>query len=233
MTLNPYITSELQTHGSLNEQALLDELVEESIKCWGQKFYYIPRVLVAKDNILGEDRLSRFKEAYPIEAYVESPNGFAGAGEFIAKFGLHIEQSLELMISRKRWREVVGRFGKTILPTRPAEGDLLYYPMNKRLFEIKFAAKDTFNFQLGGQTAWKLTIELFQYASERLTTGIPEIDGFETLKTYDQNQNEVERPNEYGYNHTFREESDITEFKETNPFGSIPEWNPDDPFGED
>jgi len=219
MPLNPYITSELQTHGSANEQALLDELIEESIKCWGQKFYYIPRVLVSKDDILGEDRLSKFKEAYPIEMYLESPTGFMGQGEFISKFGLYLEQSLQVLVSRKRWREVVGRFGKSILPNRPAEGDLVYYPITKRLFEIKYTEKDTFNFQLGALQTFKLTIELFQYASERMSTGIPDIDSFEALKTYDEDQNEVETPNSYGNNKLFKDEGTLTEWDERNPFG--------------
>ena len=88
MPLNTYFSSENLTQGSSNEQMVLADLVEEAIKIWGQEFLYIPRVLVAKDEILGEDRLSKFKDAYPIELYVETPQGFVGQGEFVQKFGL-------------------------------------------------------------------------------------------------------------------------------------------------
>ena len=76
------------THGTRNEQYLLEDLIIESISIWGQEFLYIPRVLVAKDEILGEDRLSKFENAYPIDMYLETVDGFEGQGAFIQKFGL-------------------------------------------------------------------------------------------------------------------------------------------------
>lgn len=184
MPLNSYFTSEKQTQGSTNEQTVLSDLIEESIKIWGQEFTYIPRSLVSKDEILGEDRLSKFTKAYPIEMYVETPNGFLGQGEFVSKFGLYIEQSLQVSMSRRRWFELISRHGKTILPERPAEGDLVYYPLTKRLFEIKYVEKETGFWQLGQLPLFKLTIELFQYSSERIDTGVEEIDAFETLKSF-------------------------------------------------
>jgi len=214
MPLNPYITSELQTQGSSNEQQLLAELVEESIQAWGQRFYYLPRTLVAKDDVLGEDRLSKFKNAYPIEMYVETNSGFMGQGEFIQKFGLYIEQSIQVMVSRKRWKEVVGRFGTSILPNRPSEGDLVYYPITEKLFEIKWVEKETGFYQIGSLPTWKMTIELFQYSSERLDTNVPEIDGIETLKSFDVLKNDVESPDNFGNNNLFN-----TEWNELDPFG--------------
>lgn len=186
MPLNPYFSSEIQTQGSYNEQLLLEDLVEESIKINGQEFYYIPRVLIAKDEILGEDRLSKFKDAYPIEMYIETPQGFLGQGSFVSKFGLYIEQSLQVTMSKRRWGELIARCGgTTILQERPAEGDLVYYPITKRLFEIKYVDKQPTFWQLGNIPTYKLTIELFQYSSERLDTGITAIDEFETLKSFD------------------------------------------------
>ena len=111
MTRNVYFGQ-----GTKNEQYLLEDLVIESISIWGQDFYYIPRTLVAKDEILGEDRLSEFKQSYPIEMYLESVDGFEGQGAFINKFGLMMEQSATLTVSRRRWEQLVGRFGQTILP---------------------------------------------------------------------------------------------------------------------
>lgn len=219
MPLNPYINSGLQTQATSSEQELLDDLIIESIQCWGQEFQYIPRSLVAKDEILGEDRLSTFDYAYPIEMYVETPTGFLGQGEFASKFGLYIEQSIQVIVSRKRWQEVIGDTGNSILPTRPAEGDLIYYPIADRLMEIKYVEKDTFNFQLGSLQTYKLTIEMFQYSSERIDTGVPDIDQFEDLKTYDETQNTPDEPNDYGNNSNYNQEYQEIFFDEENPFG--------------
>jgi hypothetical protein len=229
MPLNPYFSSENQTQGSLNEQMVLADLVEESIKMFGQEFLYIPRTLVAKDEILGEDRLSRFKDAYPIEMYVESPTGFIGQGEFASKFGLYIEQSLQVTVSRRRWFELVSRFGKVILPDRPAEGDLVYYPITNRLFEIKYVEKESTFWQLGSLPTFKLTIELFQYSSERIETGVPEIDSFESLRSFeegnltetpDENSNVgIDSPDNFGDNNKFKTQAQNIVFDESNPFG--------------
>ena len=213
MPLNTYFSSETRAQGSLNEQMVLEDLVEESIKIWGHEFYYVPRNLIAKDEILGEDRLSTFKDAYPLEMYVETPQGFVGQGEFISKFGLYIEQSIQVSVSKRRWRELVSRNKKTILEDRPAEGDLVYYPITKRLFEIKYVEKETNFFQLGSLPTWKMTIELFQYASEKIDTNVAEIDAFETLNSFDQDvvdQNDtqtVDTQNSYGDNTSFTTQS--------------------------
>lgn len=228
MPLNPYFTSEHQTQGSSNEQMVLADLIEESIQIWGQEFFYIPRVLVAKDEILGEDRLSKFKNAYPIEMYIETPQGFLGQGEFVSKFGLYIEQSMQVTMSRRRWFELISRHKGSILPERPADGDLIYHPISKRLFEIKYVDKETGFWQLGQLQTFKLTIELFQYASERIDTGIQAIDSFETLRSFDEsnltdtpdeNGNVgIDSPDNYGDNNKFKEQAQDIVFDENNPF---------------
>ena len=173
------------SQGTANEQYLLEDIIVESMQIYGQDFYYIPRVLVAKDNILGEDRLSEFKQAYGIEMYLETNQGFEGQGAFIEKFGLMMEQSATLTVSRRRWEQLVGRFGQTQLPNRPCEGDLLYFPLTKGLFEIKFVQHQDPFYQLGKLYVYRLNVELFQYASEHIDTGYKDIDVFESLKTYD------------------------------------------------
>jgi len=175
------------TNGIANEQSLIEDLIIESISIYGQQFYYIPRTLVAKDDILGEDRLSRFTSLYPITMYLESVDGFEGQGAFIQKFGMMLEQSATLTVSRRRWTQLVGNFGQTQLPNRPSEGDLLYFPLTKGLFEIKFVQHQDPFYQLGKLYVYKLQIELYQYASERIDTGNADIDAFETLKTFDTN----------------------------------------------
>ena len=173
------------SQGTANEQYLIEDIIVESLQVFGQDFYYIPRTLVAKDNILGEDRLSEFKHSYGIEMYLENAEGFEGQGAFIQKFGLMMEQSATLTVARRRWDQMVGRFGQTQLPNRPSEGDLLYYPLTKGLFEIKFVQHQNPFYQLGKLYVYKLQVELFQYSSEHIDVGLKDIDVFETLKSYD------------------------------------------------
>jgi hypothetical protein len=178
-TTNPYFN-----HGTSSEQNLIEDLIIESLMIYGNEFFYIPRTLVSKDNILGEDRLSEFKTAFPIEMYFENVDSLDGQGAFIQKFGLMMEQSATLVVARRRWDQLIGRYGVTTIPTRPNEGDLIYFPLSKGLFEIKFVKHQDPFYQLGKLYVYKLQIELFQYASERIDTGIPAVDAFETLKTF-------------------------------------------------
>jgi hypothetical protein len=175
------------THGTRNEQYLIEDLIIESLKIYGNEFMYIPRTLVSKDEILGEDRLSKFTSSFPIEMYFENVDSLDGQGAFIQKFGLMMEQSATLVVARRRWDQLVGRYGQTILPNRPCEGDLIYFPLTKGLFEIKFVKHQDPFYQLGKLYVFKLQVELFQYASENIDTGIAEIDAFETLKTFTTN----------------------------------------------
>lgn len=203
MTRNVYFS-----HGTKNEQYLLEDLIIESISIWGSDFYYIPRSLVAKDEILGEDRLSQFKNAYPIEMYLETVDGFEGQGAFIQKFGLMMEQSATLTVARRRWEQLVGQYGQSQLPNRPAEGDLLYFPLTKGLFEIKFVQHQDPFYQIGKLSVFKLSVELFQYSSEKIDTGVEDIDAFETLKTLDvEQQTDVQKPDSYGDNINFDDEA--------------------------
>jgi hypothetical protein len=175
------------SHGTRNEQYLVEDLIIESLKIYGNEFMYIPRTLVSKDEILGEDRLSKFTSSFPIEMYFENVDSLGGQGAFIQKFGLMMEQSATLVVARRRWEQMVGRYGQTILPNRPCEGDLIYFPLTKGLFEIKFVAHQDPFYQLGKLYVYKLQVELFQYASERIDTGIAPIDAFESLKTFTTN----------------------------------------------
>lgn len=231
------------THGTRNEQLLIEDLIIESLSIYGQDFFYIPRTLVAKDEILGEDRLSEFKSAFPIEMYFENIDSFDGQGAFIQKFGLMMEQSATLTVAKRRWEQLVGRFGVTTIPSRPNEGDLLYFPLTKGLFEIKFVQHQDPFYQLGKLYVYKLQVELFQYASERINTGLSDVDVFESVKTLDVTVNrltnelangyvllengdnikmdeQIDQVQSYGDNAKFENEAlEILDFDENNPFG--------------
>ena len=176
---NTYISQ-----GVASEQNLIESLIIESLKIYGQNVFYIPRTQVAKDEILGEDPLSKFEQAFPIEMYFENVDNLGGQGPFIQKFGLFNELSATLVVARSRWTELVGQHGNTFVPTRPNEGDLIYFPLTKGLFEIKFVQHQDPFYQLGKLYTYKMEVELFQYASEKIDTGVADIDKFEELKTF-------------------------------------------------
>jgi hypothetical protein len=218
MATNPYFTQ-----GTTTEQDLIEDIIIESLKIYGKDFFYIPRTLVSVDHIFGEDRLSEFKNSYPIEMYFDNIESFAGQGAMIQKFGLLMDQSATLTVARKRWQQLVGNQGTSILPNRPAEGDLLYYPLTKGLFEIKFVKHQEPFYQLGRLYTYKLDIELFQYSSERINTGIPEVDVFENLKSFDVTINpDIEQASSnFGSNTKFKEKAEGVVFNENNPFGEV------------
>jgi hypothetical protein len=184
--------------------------------------FYIPRTLIAKDEILGEDRLSEFKNLFPIEMYFDNVTSFQGNAAYIQKFGMVIDQSATLTVARRRWDQLVGRYGKTQLPNRPCEGDLVYFPLTTGLFEIKFVERQSPFYQLGKLYVYRLEVELFQYASERMSTGTPAVDVFETLKTHDIGQNvDIDKPMSYGDNNKFKQQAEGLIFDNNNPFGDI------------
>lgn len=125
------------------------------------------------DAIYGEERYSTFDSSYFIEMYIKNVDGFAGQGDFLAKFNLEIRDQVTLTVSRRTFAEEVGAYTSFI---RPREGDLVYFPLNKKLFEIKFVEHEAIFYQLGSLQTFDLTCELFEYNNEVLNTGIEDID---------------------------------------------------------
>ena len=156
------------------EQELLDDLVEETIQIHGWDVSYMPRTLIATDNLYSEDVASKFSKAYSIEMYVESVDGFGGEGDIIGQFGVEIRDQLNLVVSQRRWDDMD-------IPdrVRPFEGDLIYFPLNDKLFEIRFVEHEKIFYQLGNLPLYGLTCELFEYSHEDIDTGIAEIDDIE------------------------------------------------------
>lgn len=167
------------------EQRLIEDLIIESIKIYGIEVKYMPRTLVAEDNLFGEDVLSAFNDAYNIEMYIKSVDGFQGDGDFLSKFGLEIRDEMVLTVSQRRFGEEIivledSPFGQEDTIVRPAEGDLLYFPLNGKIFEVKFVEHEAIFYQMGSLQTYDLTLELFEYSHERFDTGITEIDSIET-----------------------------------------------------
>lgn len=183
--INPYFHK-----SQINEQTLVSSLIKESIQIQGRKYFYLPRNVQIMDLVLGEDIVSRFSLAIPIEAYLVEAQGFQGDKEMFSKFGLQINNSYRLVVHKDRWeREVKPLFDGDIGNgeadftienyLRPHEGDLIFDPLTNFLMEIKFVDHDTEFYQLGKNYMYHMSCEAFNYQNESIGTGIEAIDMFE------------------------------------------------------
>lgn len=135
--------------------------------------YYVPRTLNNKDKIYGEDDITTFDSATLVEFYIKNVDGFGGDGNFMSKFGLEIRDQVTFVIAKRVFEEEVdqnGTFG------RPREGDLVYFPLNRKLFQITYVDNKPIYYPLGALQTYELTCELFEYSGEQFNTGIPDID---------------------------------------------------------
>lgn len=179
MALNPYIRTVSQTYQP--ERNLVDDLTVEAIKIYGQEVYYIPRNVVSKDDLFGESRYSRFNTFKMIEMYMDSTTAFEG-GDTFTKFGFEIRDSVKFTVSRRRFKRETGL-------DRPLEGDLLFLPLSRGLFEIKFVEHENPFYQLGKLYSYQMTCELFQFSEEDFNTGVPEVDAVNDETGYKINLN--------------------------------------------
>jgi hypothetical protein len=167
-----------------SEQHLYEDLVIESLKIFGQDVYYVPRTLVERDTILGEDPASSFDDAYLIEAYIENQEGFEGAGDLYQKFGLEIRDEANFIISKRQWEKLVGLYNNSLSTIRPQEGDLIFLPMSNSFFEITFVEHEKPFYQLSNLPVYTLTCSLFEYSDEQIDTNIDAIDNVAALNAY-------------------------------------------------
>jgi len=177
--------------GNTNEQRLHEDLIIEGLKIYGHDVYYLPRSLINQDLILGEDTLSKFDDSYLIEMYVETSDGFSGEQELINKFGLEIRQDTTFVLSKRRWNDAVDSVHTMIKEGRPNEGDIIYYPLMNSFFEISFVEDQEPFFQLGNLPVYKLRARRWEYSSERLNTGVTDIDSAEDQYSLDQLAHQV------------------------------------------
>jgi hypothetical protein len=167
-----------------SEQNLYEDLIIESLKIFGQDVYYLPRTLVSRDDILGEDRASKFDDAYIIEAYIENSGGFEGAGDLYSKFGLEIRDEATFIISRRQWGKIVGAWNTTVDYPVPNEGDILFLPMSNKFFEITFVEHEQPFYQLSNLPVYKLQCALYEYNEEDFETGVDAIDIIQAKQAY-------------------------------------------------
>jgi len=175
MALNPFFLQ-----GTREEQSLIQDLVNEQLRMYGIEVYYIPRKYITTKTIIKEVIESEFDNAYPIEAYLNNYEGYSDNTQLLSKFGIQSTNEISLIISQERFKEYITPLIKNLdnirLSTRPKEGDLVYFPLGDRLFEIKFVEHEKPFYQLQKNYVYELQCELFRYEDELIDTGIDEID---------------------------------------------------------
>ena len=175
MTLNPFFLQ-----GSKGEQGLVQDLVNEQLRMYGIECHYIPRKLVTSSTIMKEVTESRFDQAFPLETYLMNTDGYAGQGDILTKFGVRVTDEATFVISKERFEEAVAPFleqdDEYTLSNRPKEGDLIFFPLGKRMFEIKFVEHERPFYQLQKNYVYQLQCELFEYEDEVIDTNVNSID---------------------------------------------------------
>ena len=162
-----------RNYDASQEQLLIENLIIEAIKIYGEDMWYIPRKLGNFDRLYTADDQSHYEQAFMVELYIKSVDGFAGDGNFMSKFGLEIRDQVVFSIAQRIFNQEIGTNTNLV---RPNEGDLIYFPLNKKCFQIKYVNKFEMYYQLGALQTWEMTCELFEYSDEIINTGIPEID---------------------------------------------------------
>jgi hypothetical protein len=184
MALNPFFSQ-----GLSSEQNLVQDLINEQLKIYGIDVMYIPRKMIRTDKVLREVQSSKFDDNFIIEAYVNNYEGYAGAGDIMTKFGVSLRDEVTLTISKERFEEFIGPIMASIynpnllyndedeeLVVRPREGDLIYFPLGQRLFEVKFVEHEKPFYQLGKTYVYEVICELFEYEDEIMDTSVAEVD---------------------------------------------------------
>lgn len=222
---------------------MIEDLVLESIKIYGHDMYYCPRTLIAKDDIYGEDTISEYKTAYYIDLYIRNFDSYEGDGNFLSKFNLEIRDQMTLTVSVRNFMNEIGNIE---MIDRPQEGDLIYIPMLDRLLVIKYVNKNPVFYQMGAIQMYDLVCEMFEYSSERFSTGIEAIDSIETNLSLDASEYALLTQDKFiitdqdgyqivqgGYNFETQARDpyeDNTEFETEGD--SILDWTQIDPFSE-
>lgn len=165
------------------EQNLIEDLVVESIKMYGIDLYYLPKRVVNRDTVFREEELASYNTAHPVEMYIKNVDGMEGEGDFMSKFGLEIRDRITFTVSRRSFAQEILINEADLV--RPREGDLIWFPLTRKMYKIMFVEHEAIFYQLGSLQTWDMTCELFEYNNETFDTGIPDIDQVYTLLDVD------------------------------------------------
>jgi hypothetical protein len=158
---------------SSGEQNLIENLIIESIKIHGVDTYYIPRKIVNKDSTFREQALTEYGEAILVEMYIRNVNGFEGDGEFLSKFGVEVRDQITFSVAVRVFENEIGSI---LRRDRPIENDIIWFPFNKALYQIKYVNKKPIFYQMGALQMYDVVCELYEYSNEVFNTGIDLID---------------------------------------------------------
>ena len=164
--LNPFVNF----NHYQNAQTLADVLVAESIQMRGIDLYYLPREFQKLDLMFGEDPTSKFTKAWKFAGYIESFDGYQGDNSIFTKFGLSVNDEINIAINPNLFKYQTNN-------TEPMIGDLIYFPMDRSLFEINWVQPYTPFYQLGQNAQRKITAQKFIYSGEELNPELQRNDG--------------------------------------------------------
>lgn len=164
--LNPYVNF----NHYANVQTLADVLVAESIQMRGIDLYYLPRKLNNLDLLFGEDPTSSFNKAWKFAAYLESYEGYTGAGDYYSKYGPMSNDEVDLAINPNLFKYQTNG-------TEPQIGDLIYFPMDKSIFEINWVQPYDPFYQVGQNAQRKIIAHKFIYSGEEIKPTLQRNDG--------------------------------------------------------
>jgi hypothetical protein len=213
-----------RNYNNFNEQQLIDDLVIESIRIYGIDIIYIKRSFGAIDRVFNEDDLPLYDETFEFEAYLKNVDGFEGEGDFLSKFGLQIRDQVTFTVANRTFERFVTREVPSLI--RPREGDLLFFPLSEKMYEIKFVEHESIFYQAGTLQVFDMKCELIEFSGQRFQTGREPIDNyFETIDTTGTTTLEALANTEafgsdsLARNLVYETEGDnILDFSETDPF---------------
>lgn len=222
------------------EQDLIESLIVESIKIYGIDCYYIPRNPINTrkeiDFVFNETTNVIFDQNYMVEMYIKNIDSFAGDNTFMSKFGLEIRdqvtfscavRTFDWEVSQQSSHDHASDDQQTIYSStieRPREGDLIFFPLNKKVFEIKFVEHESIFYQLGALQLYDLKCELFEYSGEVMNTGIPEVDIFyqQASMAFTEDPVQLDAVDLLADNHKIQQDANnFIDFSERDPFS----WN--------
>lgn len=216
-----------RNYDNFNEQNLIDDLVIESIQIYGLDVIYVTRSIQGEDSIFNEDDMPLYNETFNFEAYVKNVDGFEGEGDFLSKFGLEIRDSVTFTVAIRTFERFVTKEDQN--KVRPLEGDIIFFPLNQKMYEIKFVEHESVFYQSGALQVYDLRCELIEASGQRFDTGIPDIDEYFTLNNMDvttaarSTLTAVSNTSNSFADNLFIEQAadDILDFSETDPFSEV------------
>jgi len=182
--LNPYFTQ-----GTTGEQNLVQDLINEQLRTYGVDIFYLPRKYLTENTVIREVVQSKFDIALPLEAYIDNYDQYSGAGNILSKFGIQSQDEVRLIISRDRFETYITPLiqdqSNVKLSTRPKGGDLIWFPLDDRIYEIKDVEYAKPYYQLQNLYVYELYCELFRLQDEVIATGVEDVDNNLIGENYD------------------------------------------------